>query len=273
MKKISFYFAILMLSLVFVLVSCNKKEEPTPANSEEKGTLQVEFDNFAGNSDLVLGTSYNNTNTQGEQLTPDLLQYFISNVRLKKTDGSVYVIPQDSSYFLIKESDVSTQTINLRNIPAGDYNEITFTIGIDSLRSTMPADRRTGALDVTGAAQGMYWSWNSGYIFVKFEGTSPQAVTTNNTTGRFKYHIGGFGGYSSAATNNIRTKTISFGNNKATVRSNKTPKVHLTVDVLKFLNGTTNVSLRNNPTVMSGAMSTNIANNIPAAFEFDHVHN
>ena len=103
------------------------------------------------------------------------LNYYISNIKLRTTGGNEFIVPQDSSYFLMTENEEESQEVKIRNIPAGDYNEITFTIGVDSLRSTMDISKRTGVLDPAQGHDDMYWSWNSGYIFVKMEGTSPSA--------------------------------------------------------------------------------------------------
>ena len=73
------------------------------------------------------------------------------------------------------EDHEESQEVVLKNIPAGDYNQITFTIGVDSLRSTMDVSKRPGVLDPAQGHDGMYWTWNSGYIFFKMEGISPAA--------------------------------------------------------------------------------------------------
>ena len=65
----------------------------------------------------------------------------------------------------------------------------------------MDVSQRTGVLDPSGAGADMYWTWNSGYIFFKMEGTSPAATGMGNS---FMYHIGGFGGYSAPTINNIK---------------------------------------------------------------------
>jgi hypothetical protein len=43
-----------------------------------------------------------------------------------------------------------------------------------------------GDLDPT---KGMYWTWQSGYINFKLEGTSPLCTTRNN---EFQFHLGGY---------------------------------------------------------------------------------
>jgi hypothetical protein len=44
----------------------------------------------------------------------------------------------------------------------------------------------SGALD---PSNGMYWSWQSGYINFKIEGVSPSCMTRKN---KFQFHIGGY---------------------------------------------------------------------------------
>lgn len=268
--RFRFTIAIAALSLTFA--ACTKSSDTAPEfDPNDKGILEIKFDNIAGNANLQTGVNY--TNAAGEQFNVDFLQYYISNIRLVREDGQEYVVPQDESYFLIKESEAASQVVSIPNVPAGNYSRIRFVIGVDSLRNTMDVSRRTGVLDVAGAGRGMYWSWNSGYIFVKMEGTSPQAITASNATGRYRYHIGGFGGYSSATINNIKTRTLDLGNDRARVRKNTRPSVHVTVDVLRMFTGTANISLATNSTVMFSPFSTTVSANYVNMFQYDHVHN
>ena len=268
--KNSFSIIVAFAIFIFCCTSCKRNTEFAP-NEGEKGTINLEFDNIAGSQNFAFNTNY--TNAQGEQFKVDMLRYFISNVTLKTSDGNTYTVPQDQSYFLIDEALTTSQTIKLLNIPAGDYSELSFVIGVDSLRNTMDISRRTGALDIATTASGMYWTWNSGYIFFKMEGTSESAPLEGSEK-RFRYHIGSFGGYTIRTMNNVRNKTLVFGSNKAIVRENKTPKVHLTVDILKmFNNPSNNVSIATNHTVMAGPFSGTVANNYVEMFAFDYIHN
>ena len=260
-------FVALLLGLV---VACKKKQNVDPApNPNMKGSIELEFENFVGTQAFQLNTSYTNPNTN-ESFTPTMLRYFISNIQFKTNQGVVYTVPQANSYFLLDIEKPETLKFTISDIPEGDYNEITFMVGVDSTRNTKPVEERTGNLDIAGTAAGMYWSWNSGYIFVKMEGTSPQSAAPDN---KFRYHIGGFGGYSSPTINCIRTKTLSFGTSIAKVRSNnKTSTVHFIVDWLKLFNGSTQLRIAENHTVMFNPFGVNIANNYVEAFNFDHVH-
>jgi hypothetical protein len=263
-------FLMSLLSATTLLVtSCEKAAEPE-FNPNDKGSIVLEFDNVMGNSNFNFNTIYKNA--AGEDFQVDLLQYYVSNIKLKDEKGKEYIVPQDESYFLVKEQDADSQEVKINNVPAGNYVEMTFTLGVDSLRNTADISKRTGVLDigVEGMGKGMYWSWNSGYIFFKMEGTSP---TINSSDRRFRYHIGGFGGYSSKTINNLKTITCKFGTSKATVRKDLTPAVHTLVDALKLFNGTTNLSIKDNSTVMFAPFSVNVSANYANMFSVHHIHN
>ncbi len=255
-----------MLTIVLAVFSCDTVNPDIPVTT---GKLRIAFDNVAGASDLKLGTgSYQNA--AGEAFTITKFNYFVSNIRLRKADGSEYVVPQDSSYHLIQEEKPASHLVTLSNMPVGDYTGLAFMIGVDSLRSLADISKRTGALD-PGLNDGMYWEWNSGYIFMKLEGQSALAPTTQNNT--FFYHVGGFGGgYDGKKTiNNLRTVTLSFNNDVAKVQPASTPTVQLTTDALKVFNGPVKLSIAEHSSVMFDPFSTNIANNYAQMFSYSRI--
>jgi hypothetical protein len=248
-----------------LFASC-KKDEVSQYNSNVKAELSVEFDNIAGAADLQLNTgSY--TNAAGEAFKVTKLKYYVSNFVLTNSDGTVFTVPQDSCYFLIDESDATIHEPILK-VPEGEYKTLTFTVGVDSLRSTKDISQRTGVLDPTAAGGDMYWGWNSGYIFFKMEGTSPASAMG------FMYHIGGFGGYSSATINNLKTITLDLtARGVAQVKAGKETNIHLMVDILKMFNGSPNISIATDPMVMFDPLSTSIADNYTTMFRHDHTEN
>lgn len=255
------------VALGLAVFSCNT-HDPLMA-PETTGRLRIAFDNVAGSSDLALNSA-TYQNAVSESFTVTKFNYFVSNIRLRKADGSDHVVPQDSSYFLIQEDKPTSQTISLANIPVGNYTGITFTIGVDSLRSLADISKRTGVLD-PGLNDGMYWEWNSGYVFLKLEGTSAVAPAAQNNA--FYYHIGGFGGgYDGKKTiNNLRTVTIPFNTDVANVQTNATPSVLLKADVLALFNGATKLSIAQHPSVMFETYSTNISDNYARMFGYVRV--
>ncbi len=249
--------------LLFGCAGKSSKNEASPETTLQT-TLQIVFDNVVGNQDLVLGTT-NYSNPLNQTFKVITFNYYVSNLKLQRADGSEYTVPQDSSYFLIREEVLASQTVTLRNLPAGEYVGVSFLLGVDSLRNTMDISRRTGVLDPATGAQGHYWTWNSGYIFMRLEGSSPESTGSANL---IQYHVGGFGGYTSKLDNNIKKINLSFGTQKAQVRLDNKPQVKLKIDALKVISGSHLVDFANLPNVMSGANARNIAENTAQMFAF-----
>jgi hypothetical protein len=265
MKNYFFLSLVLMGAIGFAVVSCDTTNPYVPP--EPIGSLSLTFDNIAGTQDLKLNaTTYQNA--VGESFVVTKFNYFVSNIQLKKDDGSTYTLPQGDSYFLVEEEKPASLSLTLASIPSGNYTGMTFVVGVDSLRSLADISLRTGVLD-PALNDGMYWEWNSGYIFMKLEGTSPLAPAAQNNT--FFYHIGGFGGgFNGKKTiNNLRTISLSFNGDVVKVDPSVKPKVQLKTDVLKVFNGPTKLSIAQNSSVMFDPYSTNIANNYAAMFSYD----
>nr|WP_068888582.1 MbnP family protein [Pedobacter panaciterrae] len=273
----------LLFTTTLILTACSKKSDPTPEFQEKNlAPLSIEFDNIVGDRTLT----FNNTgslykNAAGEQFSISRLQYFISNIKVTTTQGNTYAVNQDSSYFLIQGDDKATRFARVK-VPEGDYTSLTFTLGVDSLRSTMPIDKRTGVLDPAANGGhdggGMYWGWNSGYIFFKFEGNS--GVITDDANGdptgkkQFKYHIGFFGGYSAPTLNNIKVINVDLKTaGIAKVRKDRQSNIHLFVDVMKVFNGKNSFKIVEYPNVMFGDFTAKIAANFAEMFRHDHTEN
>jgi hypothetical protein len=270
-------------AMTFLMASCSKKDDVAPDFQEGNlAPFSVEFDNIVGERTFAInnaGALY--TNSAGEKFSISMLQYFISNIKVATAEGKTYSVNPDSSYFLIKGADKATRFAKV-SVPEGDYTQLTFTLGVDSLRSTMGVDKRTGVLDpATGGGHdggGMYWGWNSGYIFFKFEGSS--SVISDDVKGdptgkkQFRYHIGGFGGYSAPTINNIKTITIDLTTaGIARVRKDRQSNVHLFVDVMKVFNGKNSFKIAEHPNVMFSDYSVKIAGNLAEMFRHDHTEN
>ncbi|WP_201987503.1 MbnP family protein [Hymenobacter rubidus] len=208
---------------------------------------------------LVLGTgAYKNAN--GDDFTVSTLRYYISNVTLKKGDGSSYAVP--NSYFLVDQSNADTQDLTMTGVPVGDYTGISFVVGVDSARSK--AGNFTGVLN---ADKGLLWTMNGVNEFINLElkGNSPQA-----RTGALTFHIAG---YIHSTTNTIRTVTVPFPSTNLLIRTDHSPEVHMQVDIAKMFSGPTKIKFADTYNVMGGAPAVQIANNIQAGmFTVSHIH-
>ncbi|MFC5282079.1 MbnP family protein [Pedobacter alpinus] len=244
----------IMAFLAIAMVSC-KKEDTAIVGT---GTLDFDFENVVNNAPLVLGNqSY--TNAQNESFTVSTFKYYVSNIELTHTNGTIYKAPEN--YFLIDQSQSETFAQQLTNIPAGDYHKISFTIGVDSARNF--AGAQTGVL---APEKGMFWTWNSGYIFLKMEGT---ADASTKSTKALAFHIGG----ATATTNAIRKVSFNI-QNTLRVRTTSAPELHFKVNVAAMFTGTEEISFAQYNTIHGGANALKIANNYAQSmFSLDHVHN
>ncbi|RYD76176.1 MAG: hypothetical protein EOP53_15190 [Sphingobacteriales bacterium] len=259
---------IIAVSATTILSAC-KKESAAQYNNNVKAPLSIEFDNIVGSSNLQLNTGVYQ-NAVGQNFSVTKLKYYISNIKLTNSKGEVFVVPQNESYFLIDEAVPSSHK-PVVNIPEGEYTKLDFVLGIDSLRNTMDVSQRTGALDVSGAAADMYWTWNSGYIFFKLEGTSPIITSMG---GVFQYHVGGFGGYSTPTISNLKNFSIDLtARGIPKVMNGRTPNVHLFVDVMKAISGSTNYDFSTTTMIHSPAAAVPIRNNYSNMFSHDHTEN
>lgn len=253
MKTFKYILFITLASAIFF--SC-KKKDPEPKKSEEKGTLTIRFENKVGTEDLIL--DWKNYTNNSDTFNVTMFSYYISNIKLRATDNSVY--SEMESYHLIKADDAGTLQFTLPNVPAKSYSSITFMIGVDSTRNVSGA--QTGALD---PGKGHFWSWNSGYIMAKLEGTSPQSTATGNM---LMFHVGGFHG----ANSTLKTVTLPL-TTPAIVSSSKTPQVLLKADLAEWF-APNSVSFATLHTVhMPGANAKKIADNYANMFSISQVVN
>jgi hypothetical protein len=119
------------------------------------------------------------TNAAGDTFNITLFKYYLSNFVLTDQSGPHKI----DGCFLVSEDSTASKSLSF-NLPEGHYDSISFVIGVDSLLNCTGA--QDGALD---PIYGMFWTWNSGYIMAKLEGTSPSSRQPNHL---IEFHIGGY---------------------------------------------------------------------------------
>ncbi|MBL7936572.1 MAG: hypothetical protein JNM51_12275 [Bacteroidia bacterium] len=261
MKHIFKITAIILMAIT--LTNCKKDKdkdpEPEPAPvvpTQNTGNLEIYFEAMVGDSELVLSTS-TYTNLAGNAFNVTAYKYYISNIKITKSDNSIWSEP--NSYHIVDHADHASTTISLANVPYGSYKAVEFVIGVDSAANRAAG---TGALD---PANGMCWGWNQGYIFAKFEGT----ISGQN----IKHHIGGWN--ATVGPNNIKTVSPSFGTATADVSGTITPKIHIVNNLLQWFESPTQVDFTTFPKVImsTGTNAKTIADNYADMFTVDHIHN
>lgn len=242
-----------VLSLV-LFKACTKDEpieiaeRPTDLHTHDpskQGAVRFEFTNVVGSSPLVLNDVEYRT-PGDDAFRVSLFSYYISNIKLVRSDGSRY--SEDESYHLIRQDNAGSKIFTINTVPAGNYKELTLMIGVDSARNV--SGIQEGALD---PVWGMFWSWNTGYIMAKLEGTSPVAGTGGNV---FMYHTGGF----EPKTGAVIPVTLSLGNLE--VKPGETRTIKLNADVLEWFTTPHSINISAMPIVHNaGTSSRKLAEN------------
>ncbi len=135
---------------------------------------------FGSNNILVSDTSY--LISTGSEITFRTLKFYLSNLRFFNKDEIVYT--EKNSFHLIDLNDESSMKIQLDIGDPVNYSGITFNLGIDSLTNVSGAFG--GELD---PMHGMYWTWQSGYINFKLEGS---CINCPDPSKDFEFHLGGY---------------------------------------------------------------------------------
>jgi hypothetical protein len=239
--------------LAFFASSCNPDEEPEIEQTYGSITIETEHVWAMSMEPFVLNKQFYHPMTE-DSLTYTTFKYYVSNVELKNANGTWWKAPE--SYFLIDlEND---EDIQIDNIPSGDYTAIRFLYGVDSARNVSGA--QDGALST---ANGMFWSWNTGYIMIKAEGTSP-----DSKDGDFAFHLGGFTGEFAVPLQ----REFEFGETVATINPEVKPVVHFMANPARLFHSAGSVSDKSK-THMPGETAAQMSRDFYTWTRLDHVHN
>ena len=258
--KFQFKNILAVTAIAFTMFSCSNDNNNETVTGE--GSLKLEFDNIYNDADLAFNTPY--TNSNGEVIKVNKIKYIVSNIVLTEADGSTYTVPKSESYFIIDEENAASTLLEIQNIPAGNYTQVSYGIGVDQEQFNLGA---TGQGDFLTQAQtaGMMWSWSAGYKFVAFEGTFTSSTVTTET--QYKVHTGQTG-----TAYNYNTITLDLPDT-ALVRTTITPQIHIFADLKYIIDGTNKLSLADQATVMGGSKLELVTANLSDMFSVNHVHN
>lgn len=237
-----------VLLLCVLIWGCAKEQSREGSAPPATAYLELRFAHQVSGEALRLGATYQNS--FGEPFTVGKFKYYISNIALfTGAEGE----PIPDTYFLVDESRDSSKTIRIP-IQPGSYNQLNLLLGVDSTRNVSGA--QTGALD---PANDMFWTWNTGYIMTKLEGSSPLSTQPNN---RIQYHVGGFAGVYSA----LRTIETGFFN-PIEIKTGQTLVVSLSADVQRWFDGVHELPITRQSVAMTpGALASQYADNGAAMF-------
>lgn len=249
------YIAVVIMVALLAGCSSGKQADGFPVG--------IEISQRVGTQPLSLDGALYKT-AGGEEFSVDQLRYYLSNFRLRKTDGSWFANPKNAQtsqgYFLVDASLKESQQFLIGPVPPGEYSGIEFLIGVDPERNTAGAQR--GDLD---PARGMFWTWNTGYIFFKLEGYSAQSGGKQH---EITYHLGASGAVSGA-----RLVYLPLRPQPIRVGAGNIAQIHLAMDIAQVFDGAQRIRIADLFEAMSPTAGAAIADNVAGAFSVEHVHN
>ena len=148
--------------------------------AQANSVIPISFNLIWDDSPLIISESSNKSKPL--QIDIEVFKLYISHIELFDKNELIY--SEENSYHLLDAEEIRSLEIPIKVPENISFSQIKFAIGVDSLTNVSGAFG--GDLD---PMYGMYWTWQSGYINFKLEGTAENCPNRHN---RFQFHIGGY---------------------------------------------------------------------------------
>ncbi|MBS1683530.1 MAG: hypothetical protein JSS76_02175 [Bacteroidetes bacterium] len=245
--KVSF----LVLVAVVLFTGCKKKTDTPTA------MLMLHIHTNIDTDEVDQGSVY--TNAAGQSISLNRAEYYISGIKLTKTDGSTVDV---SGTTLVQ---LGIEEYSVGNVPTGSYKSISFNVGVQSADNHKDPSTQTGALAVQNPVMN-YSTTANGYIFLAVAGlVDSNASGTPNKA--FSYQIG----------TDALLKNVTLGDHSAApynapyvATANGSITIHIIGDYGKLFGNTDMIqNSQTNSTDVNAALGSTLAGNIPSMFDYE----
>lgn len=231
-----------VLTSVIALMSCKKdKISSVSVYSKAKITVSIKCDNTTVYFDSIM-----NTNSSGNLYSVNTLNFYISGIKLKQGEQTLYA---SNKVIYIDPSINSKSSFFLDSVPSGNYTEIQYKIGVDA------AQNKDYHLESTMDNLNMAWptAMGGGYHFLKMEG---HYFDTAQVLHGYAIHIG--------RNENI----IDVKHNQLLRQVNNAPEYALVFNINEVFTNPYpyNLNIETNYTMSDSMAMVKIKNNIKDAF-------
>jgi hypothetical protein len=179
MKKIKILLPVFVV-LLAILGSCEKDD--VTDNPSNTGKLTINFEHYLNNLPVVKDT-FMYTNAAGNNYAFYLVRYFISDVVLYHSDGSMRKIKDWTDYFYVDTDEEHTlQWQVYDDIAVGDYDSISFQFGFKD-------EDNISFMFVNPPESFMVWPEEDGggYHYLQLEG---KWINPDNIKIGYAFHLG-----------------------------------------------------------------------------------
>lgn len=188
-KRSTFLAATLGLA---ALAACSGGSDESSAPQSTVKQVAVTFRGLVGGDPFSCTTTYAGLGTAaspaGQVLTPRDFRFYVHDVRLVTSAGAEVPVAltedgvwQHAGVALLDFEDARGTCLNgtsrtnahvVGTAPAGTYAGLRFKVGVPFALNHLLADDQPSPLNLSA----MFWSWTSGYRFVRIEGSTPGAI-------------------------------------------------------------------------------------------------
>lgn len=212
-----------LMPLVLLAACDPDNEESQDDVVAAQPTVTVKLNTSYNDQPFAVGAVYNST--QGYRIRTDIFKNYFSDIQLRKTSGEYVTLKEyDLVDFAADPNPEWTATVG-----SGTYDSLIFcyglpralNVGVDP--ATYP---NSNVLSVAGSA-GMFWNWNSGYIFMVYEGKADLSGSANGALlDPYAMHCG----------DTLLFRRMSFPLNNLSLSGNNAHTVQLDLRVDQILN-------------------------------------
>ena len=228
--------------------------------------MTICFRNRVGERPLECPTAVY-VNPFGEPFRIEQCKYYVSGIRVRDLEGKQELLAP--GVHLVDQADTVSLTLRL-SCGLMRLRSIAFVVGVDSAINTGAV--MTGDLD---PLHGMFWTWNSGFIYARLEGRSDSARSPAH---RFSWDIGGYRANANAAREIVLAIPDRWGGGEPGGREGVEPGgpgdgevLVIEADLLKWFDGKTAVRLSASPACHEpGVLAMQIADNYSTMFSIGH---
>ncbi|MEX1188581.1 MAG: MbnP family protein [Bacteroidia bacterium] len=184
--NIATFFFLAITSIFFF--GCEKDVKIPPVLPEDpRGQIEIRFTPTMNNQPLEMNEIFQGPNNQRVLL--ETFKFYLSNIQLISQGDTL-----GSSDVELLDFSLNSKSIYLTSYP-GTIDKVLFDVGLNPfLNGTNDENFNPAAYENShplSIYNSMYWSWASGYIFMKIEGRIDTSLTQNaNPNYTYFYHCG-----------------------------------------------------------------------------------
>jgi hypothetical protein len=176
-------YAVVVAVVGILLSGCKDKSDKPPIHQKEKPVLTLKFKPVFNGKPLSLHQWYGPT-AANDSLSFTRISFLMYDIVLEKDNGDIVALPDTVA--LMRLGDNRETLGFIKDVPAGTYSGLSFTIGLDSARNFGDPGQYGPLHPLNPLVNQLFWDWSGGYVFMAVEGHFSTEEPTGNT---FTFHM------------------------------------------------------------------------------------